>query len=110
MRKIPLLFICLLLSAKRGEFLNSTGMDGKFHLDKRMYLCLNFSFNPGDDVREESSLKGELLFNGMEGHVDLDKAPECTAVTQAMIDRVNRILLAVGPPMKPGESRTVKLK
>ena len=106
------LLACGLLTAKRGEFLNSTGNDGRFHLRPDMYLCLNFSFYPGDNVRDEGLLKGELLFSGYDGNDDLDKADACVRVTQKMIDRQNKILDAMDgtPPMKAGESRTFRIK
>jgi hypothetical protein len=110
MKRVALLLIATALMAKRAEYLNSTGKDGRFHLDKRMYLCLNFGFNPGEDIRDDSSLKGELLFDGIDGHDDLTKAAECTPVTSQMIDRVNFVLDKVAPlgPMREGERRTVK--
>ena len=108
---LALLMFCIALPAKRGEFLNSTGKDGRFHLTKDMYLCLSFSFEPEMDPREDAHLKAELLFNNKEGHDGLEGATACTPVTQKMIDRQNAILdeLAKQKPMKYGESRTFKV-
>jgi hypothetical protein len=112
MKKALLLAFCVCASAKRGEFLNSTGTDGKFHLRPDMYLCLSFSFDTDVDVRDDAHLHGELLFNNMEGHIGLESNPSCTPVTQLMIDQQNKSLDAIAPlgPMKPGEHRSVTIK
>lgn len=77
-----------------------------------MYLCLNFSFDPGEDVRDDAHLKAELLFDGFDGNTELAKADACVPVTTKMIARQNAILDAMDgtPPMKSGESRTLQLK
>ena len=92
----------------RGEYLNSTGKDGRFHLPvkPRAYLCLNIAFDTGVDLRNESNLKGQLVFEGTEGAAeDLASVGACTPVTQKMIDRVNEVLDLVikqyGPRYNP---------
>lgn len=112
MKHLIFMLICATLSARRGEFINSTGADGKFHLSPLMYLCLNFTFDPGPDPRSTAHLNGELLFSGIDGNTDLDKADGCTPVTERMIKRQNSALNAIDKVggMKPGESRTLTTK
>lgn len=86
-----LIFLAPIL-ANRGEYLNSIGKDGRFHNDPKMYMCLNLGFDHGDNFRDESTLKAQLIFDGMEGNSDVGKAPNCVKVTDKMITRVNQVL------------------
>lgn len=91
-RFIILIVISASLPAKRSEFLNSLGADGKFHTKPDMFICLNFGFDPGEDISEEANLKAELDFEGINGNTDLAKAKQCMPVPSRMVDGVNERL------------------
>lgn len=87
---------------------NSVGKDGRFHTRHDMYLCLNFSFDPGPDIQHNAFLKGELVF-----FPEKNDNPACIPVTQKMIDRENKVLDAIVhqiPDIRNGESGTVDLR
>lgn len=101
MKRSILLLICTVLSAERGQYLNSLGADGKFHTRPDMFMCLNLAWNPGEDIREEATLKTELAFEGVNGNTGLKTVRHCVPVTQPMIDSLNkwmdRVIDQAGP-------------